>query len=40
MSLMCAMKACTEQKGMCLHEKALLGLIIVGTIVFVVFKVY
>lgn len=40
MSLMCAMKACKEQQGMCSHEKALLGLLIVGAIVFAVFKVY
>jgi hypothetical protein len=40
MSLMCAVKACKEQQGMCLHEKAILGLIIVGAIVFVMFKVY
>ncbi len=40
MSLMCTMKACKEQQGMCSHEKAMLGLIIVGAIVFVMFKVY
>ncbi len=40
MSLICAAKACKEQQGMCLHEKAVLGLIIVGAIVFVMFKFY
>jgi len=28
MSLMCSMKVCTEQKGLCLHEKVMFVIVV------------
>ena len=29
MSLMCSMKGCKEKQGMCIHEKMMLGMVVV-----------
>ena len=30
MSLMCSMKGCKEKQGMCIHEKMMLGMMVVA----------
>lgn len=30
MSLMCSMKACADQKGLCLHEKIMSVIVVLG----------
>ena len=37
MAYMCPMKGCKEHKGMCMHEKAMVVLLII-IVIFVVFR--
>jgi len=38
MSMMCKMNGkCTAKKGMCIHEKMMMGMIVVGVIAYFIF---